>query len=352
MDSHKKRLPDFASIKYQASGKWLQLIPALSSYGPELFDSRKHPCPKCGGNDRFRAFDDFNQEGGVVCSQCHSKNNRDGFSTIQWLNGWSFPDTVRAVAEQLGLVDSTGNKPALRIVQPPPATKPVIEKPTPESQLEFQPWNDQIALMWCMKKQPITPAALNLFGARIAKYQGRVCIVLPIWGKSLGVGGPVGWIAYDALGGTLKCKDGQASKKVVFGSDTGVVGMVDRLKDRSSRKIKTEGPTDALALLSLNLDTTDAIFCNACGAIENPDKEQFSSLPSLVEGSRVVSIGDADKAGEEGVAKWANFFAATAAESRIARLPYEVIPSHGKDLRNWIAEGNGQEAFEHLVAAG
>lgn len=353
MDSHKKRLPDFASIKYQASGKWLQLIPALSSYGPELFDSRKHPCPKCGGVDRFRAFDDFSQEGGVVCSQCHSKNNRDGFSTLQWLNGWSFPDTVRAVAEQLGLAAPRGPRPAPQatsFAQQQP--KPKAEKPHPESQLEFQEWSPELALMWCMKKQPITPEALKRFGARIAKYQGKfVVMALPINAKSL-AGDPVGWIIYNITGGPLPSRDGPVSKKITWGSDTGVVGMVDRLNDLSARKIKTEGPTDALALLSLNLETTDAIFCNACGAIENPDKEQFNFLPSLVEGSKVVSIGDADKAGEEGVAKWANFFAATAAESRIARLPYEVIPSHGKDLRNWIAEGHTLEDFESLVAAG
>ncbi len=129
-----------------------------------------------------------------------------------------------------------------------------------------------------------------------------------------------------------------------------MLGTIDRLRDPTTRKIKTEGPTDGLALLSL-VDQSTAVFCNACGAIEKPEKDQFAFLPSLADQSEFIVIGDSDKAGEEGAARWANFFAAFGSSSRIARLPYEIVPSHGKDLRNWIAEGNGREEFEAIVAA-
>lgn len=342
--------------KAAAQGRWLELVPALTSCPPNVFDGRKQPCPKCSGTDRFRAFDDFNQEGGVVCSQCHDKNNRDGFATIQWLNGWTFPDTVRAVAERLGLIEHSGSRPAIvlpEIIKPTEQRSKPTEpaKPAADSALEFQQWNDSLAAIWCMKKKPIQLESLKAFGARIAKYKGRfIVIALPIWGPQLDQAEPVGWIVYNATGGTLPSKDGPVGKKVTWGSDTGVVGTIDRLRDKATRKIKTEGPTDGLALLSL-VDQSTAVFCNACGAIERPDKEQFAFLPSLAEQSDFVTIGDADKAGEDGAARWANFFAGFGASSRIARLPYEVVPSHGQDVRNWIAEGNGREDLESLISA-
>ena len=346
-----------ALVKIHAAGRWLELIPALSSQTADLFDGRKKPCPRCGGNDRFRAFDDFNQEGGVVCSQCHDKRNRDGFATLQWLTGWTFPETVRAVAAHLGMIDATGRRPAIlpAIAKPaeakPAEAKPAAEKPHCESALEFQDWNDSLAAIWCLKKAPIKLEALKAFGARIAKYQGRfICIALPIWGASLDAAPPVGWLVYNAAGGTLPTKDGPAGKKITWGSDTGIIGTLERLRDRSTRKIKTEGPTDGLALFSL-VDESTAVFCNACGAIEKPEKEQFAFLPSLAENSSFICIGDADKAGEEGAARWSNFFASFAEKSSIARLPYEVVPSHGKDLRNWITEGNGREELEAIIAA-
>lgn len=350
--STRTKLPSLALIKVHAAGRWLDLVTALTSCQPDSFDGRKRPCPRCGGNDRFRAFDDFSQEGGVVCSQCHDKNNRDGLSTIAWLNGWSFPDTLRAIAHRLGLIDESGSRPITLPAILKPAAKPEVQKPAADSALEWQPWNDALAQMWCLRKQPIQLAAVKAFGARIAKYQKRyVVIALPIWGRQLDQADPVGWVIYNATGGTLPSKDGLVSKKATWGSKPGVVGPVAQLRDKTTRKIKTEGPTDGLALLSLVDQTTTAVFCNAYGANENPDKDELSWLPFLVEGSpSFASIGDADNAGVEGAAKWANYFAQFGPSS-IARLPYEVVPSHGKDLRDWITDGNGRPELEALLAA-
>jgi len=364
--ANRQRSYSFAALlpraKAAAQGRWLELITTLTSCSPDAFNVRKKPCPKCGGNDRFRAFDDFNQEGGVVCSQCHDKNNRDGFATIQWLNGWTFPDTVRAVAQYLGLVDSPAGSariPAAKKPTPTPAPtnqgKGLSDKPAPDSALEFQQWNDSLAAIWCMKKKPITVAALKSFGARIARYKTKkqhyTVIALPIWGPQLDQASPVGWIVYNATGGTLPSKDGPVPKKATWGSKPGVVGPADQLRDKTNRKIKTEGPTDGLALLPLVDKATTAVFCNAYGANENPDKEELNWLPSLVEGSpSFLTIGDADKAGEDGVAKWSNYFAQFGPSS-IVRLPYEVVPSHGKDLRDFFNEGNGRPELEALFAA-
>ncbi len=351
----RKQLPEFRLIKLQARGRWLQIISALSSISPDILDSRKHPCPKCGGDNRFRAYDDFNQEGGLLCSHCHqpSAKTADGFASLQWLNGWTFQESIRAVAEELGLTRASAALPKPKIAPPINAKPAKADRPAADSALEFQEWNEAVASIWCMKKAPIKIEALKAFGARLARYQKKtVCVALPIWGEQLAQGEPVGWIVYNVTGGTLQSKDGPVTKKVTWGSDTGLVGLVDRLRDPAARRIKTEGPTDGLALLSMNLSTSDAIFCNACGAIERPDKDAFNWLPSLVENSSCVTVGDADHAGEEGSKRWANFFAATASASRIVRLPYDIVPSHGKDLRDYFAEGKSIDEFEQLASAG
>ena len=33
------------------------------------------PCPDCGGTDRFRAFDDVNDSGGLLCNQCGKRSD-------------------------------------------------------------------------------------------------------------------------------------------------------------------------------------------------------------------------------------------------------------------------------------
>ncbi len=356
-----KRLPSLAELKFSARGQWPGLITSLSSIDHSLLDGRKHPCPRCGGNDRFRAFDDFAQSGGVVCSQCHNSGNADGFSTLSWLNGWSFPESVRAIAEKLGVAapareGAKRSKPKAvakpsKLIEPGQPGKGASDaKPAPDSELRWLDWNPLLVARWCEKKKPIKPEALQLFAARLAKYKDFVVIVLPIYGQKLNEAEPFGYLLYNVTGDTLPTRDGPAGKKITWGSLTGVIGTVDRLKDKATRKIKTEGPTDALALLSVDLSTADAIFCNAGGANEDPDKPEFESLPSLVEGSNVVTVGDADKAGEDGVAKWSNYFAKFAT-SRVAKLPFEVVPSHGKDLRNWLADGNTREAFEGLIVS-
>lgn len=356
--ANRRKLPDLALIKVHAAGRWPELVSALTSCPPDSFDGRKRPCPRCGGTDRFRAFDDFNQEGGVVCSQCFDKNNRDGFATIAWLNGWSFPDTVRAVASRLGLIDETKaafceTKPPVSAILPPILKqKPQVQKPAADSALEWQTWNDSLAALWCMKKKPIHLAALKAFGARIAKYQRRyIVIALPIWGPKLDTAEPVGWVIYNVTGGTLPSKDGPVSKRLTWGSETGIIGDLAKLKDRSTLKLKLEGPSDAAAAWSVVNEST-AVFCNACGAIERPDKPEFEWLPSLVESSPLfATLGDADKAGEEGAARWSNYFAQFG-PSVIARLPYEVVPSHGKDLRDWLNEGNGLDELEGILSTG
>ncbi len=106
---------------------------------------------------------------------------------------------------------------------------------------------------------------------------------------------------------------------------------------------KTEGPSDLLALISLKLPSNHSACCNVFGATETPNQlDRFR-------GARVFVIHDCDHAGQSGALEtkngekvrlgWApKIAAAGAAEVRNVVLPYPIVESHGKDLRDWITE--------------
>ena len=81
---------DMQAIKSAASGRWPEVLSTLGGIPLDILDGKHHPCPMCGGTDRFRAFDDFEKTGGVFCNQCHADRNGDGISTAEWLLGCDF----------------------------------------------------------------------------------------------------------------------------------------------------------------------------------------------------------------------------------------------------------------------
>jgi hypothetical protein len=90
-------------VKAAANGRWLEIITALCGISADVLDGRHHPCPKCGGTDRFQAFGDFTEIGGVLCRRCHSSENGDGISTLQWASGVDFKTAMKMLAAHLGM---------------------------------------------------------------------------------------------------------------------------------------------------------------------------------------------------------------------------------------------------------
>ncbi len=89
-----------ADIKQDAAGRWPEILRAVLGWNEELTDGRNHPCPMCGGTDRFR-FSDLDGDGSVFCNQCF-RDGGDGFATIMWALGIDFTEAKAAVAEYLG----------------------------------------------------------------------------------------------------------------------------------------------------------------------------------------------------------------------------------------------------------
>lgn len=67
----------------------------------ELLDEKHHPCPHCGGTDRFRIID--LKEARWVCNQCRPETG-SGFDLLMLLNNWSFKEAANNVRKTIGVV--------------------------------------------------------------------------------------------------------------------------------------------------------------------------------------------------------------------------------------------------------
>ena len=324
---------DMQAVRSAAAPRWVEILSQIGAIRPDWLDGRSHPCPKCGGKDRFRLID--REAGAVLCNQCFRSGNGDGFAALQWLTGHPFSAILPRVAAACGIS---------------PIAKSKAAEIDPAKDLEFRDWNESIVSLWCLKKPGILPQALRAVGARLATYRKHhTVIALPVWGEHLDQADPVGWCLFAANGVTLPKfskdkKTEQVKVKLTYGSRPGVIGVVRR----GSLGIKTEGPTDLLALLSLaDLPPDLTAVCNANGAGENPDNTPW--IAELFRGMSTWVVQDCDIPGQQGATEvpradgtfrpgWSPCIARTASECRNVVLPYPIAKDHGPDLRDWLRE--------------
>ena len=94
---------DVHSVRAKAAGRWGFIFSRLA---PQLKNAvekagRHVACPIHGGEDGFRLFRNFDVNGSGVCNTCGMR--RDGFAMLEWVNGWSFRETLEAVAKVLDM---------------------------------------------------------------------------------------------------------------------------------------------------------------------------------------------------------------------------------------------------------
>ncbi|MFA6267114.1 MAG: toprim domain-containing protein [Pseudolabrys sp.] len=82
-----------------ARGRWRGILTSLG-VPAALLDGKHHPCPRCGGKDRFR-FTDYQRSGGFVCNQCGSGS---GFDLLKLWRGWDFRLAAYEVDRVVGSV--------------------------------------------------------------------------------------------------------------------------------------------------------------------------------------------------------------------------------------------------------
>ncbi len=327
---------DAALVKSNAAGQWGRIISSLCKVDESLFSGDHQPCPKCGGRDRFRCYDDFGQTGGVICNQC-ARDCADGIATVQWLTGRDFKTSLNSIAEFLGVKSSGGGK-----------TKRV--KADPQEHLTWLSWNDSIVDWWCQQKPPITKEAVLACGGRLATYRRQYSVIaFPVFGELLMAADPVGWVLYATSGAELpkwdrdkkiemvKCKLTSGSQPGFLINQT-ALGLREKWPDEVW---KLEGVTDLLTAATIS--PRFPAFTNANGTDENP-KHWWGEL---CKGRKINVLHDADKPGQTGATKTAKFLARNSSLVRILELPYEISESHGKDFRDFACE-HGTNCYEHL----
>ena len=88
---------DAHSVKQAAQGQWVAIYAAANI---DIAAINKHqPCPICGGTKPFRC-DDKDGRGSWICTHCGAG---DGFSLLQKVHNWSFPQALEFVAGVIGL---------------------------------------------------------------------------------------------------------------------------------------------------------------------------------------------------------------------------------------------------------
>lgn len=318
---------DDNAVRDAAKGRWREILPAVTGIDGELLDGDHHPCPKCSeGKDRFRMID--SDAGALLCNQCFSKGNGDGFAAIMWLTGCKFPEALEKVAEVVG-VRPKGSK-------------------DPARDLEFRPWSGALVPIFASKRKGVTEESLVAAGARLARYKNFTVFALPIIGETLDTEKPVGWVLMNATGGRLPKYNkkgehiGDVKVKITYGSKPGLVGKkaVERLKLEGLPEViwKVEGVTDLLALTAKipgPMSDRHLVVTNANGAGEEP-----KWMAGILSRARPLVLHDADQPGEAGAKLWTKEIARQGTPCGLVRLPYEVADTSGKDVRDWLGEGN------------
>lgn len=234
------------------------------------------------------------------------------------------------------------------------------DRRNPAESIQFMRWNPTLAGLWCRRKSGVTVESVAAAGGRLCRHLGQhTCVALPIFGTGGNLADPVGWVLWQTNGQPLPIYHGNgrpptvAKMKTAAGSRSGLMGLaaVEAAPETPDTTIwKVEGPTDMLALWASQTPEErqkNLVVCNAGGGNETPKPEMLG----LFAGHRVVVVHDADKTGEAGAAKWAAWLANVAEEVRHVRLPYKVAENHGKDIRDWLAEGHTFAQLAKMAAA-
>lgn len=113
-------------VKQASNGLWPLILTRMGISG-KVLDGRNHPCPACGGNDRFQ----FTVRGngadyGRFACRATDTGGGDGFTLVMHVFGLSFPDAVLAVAKTLG-IDVNGPRLTLPVLPVLPPAGPTTD---------------------------------------------------------------------------------------------------------------------------------------------------------------------------------------------------------------------------------
>lgn len=98
---------NFENIKEMAVFRWEEILPALGIF-PQALNGKHQACQGCSGKDRFRYVG--GSDGKWFCSQGFATTGGDGFDLLCHVFGWSKGESLKAVAEYLGVDGKSTNR--------------------------------------------------------------------------------------------------------------------------------------------------------------------------------------------------------------------------------------------------
>jgi len=232
---------------------------------------------------------------------------------------------------------------------------------TANDSLVLRGYNARQVNAWCQLRPPIAEPVARAAGMVTAGWpasdQRFTVVAMPIYGAHLTDDDPTGWMIWNKTGRPLPLfrKKGEkpTPKKMLMagGSTSGWMNRdgLERL-DQAEIVWKTEGPGDCLALASVipaELCPTHVVISNSGGSREKLAADFWDGLA----GKTVYVVHDCDEDGQVGGLEQASLAATVAAEVRHITLPYEIVPNHGKDVRDFLTEGHSYQDLLDLAAA-
>lgn len=348
---------DIESVKRQIdhADRWMDILVDIAGVPREHLDGHHHPCPKCGGKDRFRLIDQ--KAGAVLCNQCFDRSNGDGIAAVQWARGCDFNEAIRLICDYA------------RIEIPGKTHPEAKEKSSVEKLYPLRTTTEGLAL-WTIFHDPMTPEGVlschGFFGYHPYGHVEYGVVAFPIFGKQSFENGefteakPVGYAMLPRNGKYLPAFDGAGKPpkgvkvKTLKGSkDAGWIGQVDRLKD-AKVVWKVEGIKDMICLASCpELPADHAVITNKGGAKEQPEPWMIE----LLAGKTVNVVHDCDRPGQDGAVGWddrgrprngfCQYIASAAADCRNIDLGAPITDDSGFDLKDWLTKG---KKFPELLA--
>lgn len=324
------------AIKGCAVGRWSEIIRSLAPHLSSMVErERRHgPCPLCGGKDRARCHNDFQESGGVLCGQCGG--GADGLATLQWGNDWSFREALEAVASYLGL--TSGNTPTPRLPEPKPQPKKdwALERKRLEKIWEqSEPNIFRLDEYFGSRGISIfTPPTLRLHSSLSYYHKGSPvsypCMIAQIILDDEIVGLHRTWLDPDGFG-KAPCSQPKKTWKCADSMTGGAIRLYDI--ERGKPLILTEGLETALA--------AGEITGLSVWSCVNSSMLEKVKLPENIES--VIICGDKDRngAGQRAAEKLAERLISEGREVKISSPPME-IPDGEKGV-DWLDFLNAQE---------
>lgn len=290
---------DAAELKQRVSDRWPEILEHVAGIDSALLDGRHHPCPKCGGTDRFRLIDPA--AGAVYCNQCFKQDNGDFLAAVKWMLGTDFQTACQLVADCLGY----------------------------SGHARTNGYHDIVADIARLKNVPLE--SWKAFGAAETKRGNLEVCRVPMFDEN---GEQCSWMDF-ANNGEKKWLKGMAARK----KPVGLFLAHGKLPTKGETVHIVEGPKDAAALHGLEF-----------AAVGLPTSAMHEKFARVFRGVHVVIIPDLDKAGEAGAQKTAGRLAGVAASVRVARLPGELKESGGDDVRDVLKKRDGEKLLRQAIA--